>query len=167
MMSINPVSLSRWLLRAGPLVVLLATVGWAWPPPTASVTVPPVPRGAARVWFYRDLDVSESLSRPYIRMNDAIIGISEPGGAFYRDVAPGFYHVAADSYGRDFNQTRDVTLLPGQEVYFKVLSLRNWISGGGANKNGYGYGRDTFYVWLMPAELARGDVDRAPFFGGN
>jgi hypothetical protein len=154
------------LLRAGAGIVLLATAGWAWPPPTASIAVPPVPRGEARVWFYRDLEPYETLARPYIRMNGGVVGISEPGGAFYRDVSPGLYHVAVDSYGRDFNQFKDVLLVPGQEVYVKIVSLRDWVQGGGGGRGG-GYARNTFYVWLMPTEAARWDVGRTPFFGGG
>jgi len=161
-MSTNPVRLSRWLLRAGAGIVLLATAGWAWPPPTASIAVPPVPRGEARLWFYRDLEPYETLARPYIRMNGGVVGLSEPGGTFYRDVPPGHYHVSVDSYLTDFNQTRDVDLAPGQQLYFKVLSSP--VICGGSRGNCM---RDNFYVWTMPPEVAQAAVARSPFFGGS
>jgi hypothetical protein len=101
-------------------------------------------------------------------MNDAIVGISEPGGASYRNVPAGPYHIAVDSYGKDFNQDKNVQLAPGQELYVKIVSLRNWISGGGGSENGSGeYARDTFYVWLIPPEIARADVARSAFNGGG
>jgi hypothetical protein len=165
-MSTNPGRLSRWLLRVGAGVVLLATAGWAWPPPTASVAVPPVPPGAARVWFYRDLEPYETLARPFIRMNEGVVGISEPGGTFYRDVAPGHYHVSVDSYLTDFNQTRDVDLTPGQQVYFKVLPSRVICGGGGRGGDGDCM-RNNFYVWTMPPEVAQAAVAGSPFFGGG
>jgi hypothetical protein len=165
-MSANPGRLSRWLLHVGAGVVLLATAGWAWPPPTASVAVPPVPQGAARVWFYRDLEPYETLARPFIRMNEGVVGISEPGGTFYRDVAPGHYHVSVDSYLTDFNQTRDVDLTLGQQVYFKVLPSRVICGGGGRGGDGDCM-RNNFYVWTIPPEVAQAAVARSPFFGGG
>ena len=68
---------------------------------------------------------------PYIRMNDAIVAISEPGGASYRDVPSGPYHITVDSYGKDFNQDKNVQLAAGQQLYVKIVSLRNWVVGGG------------------------------------
>ncbi|HVH89470.1 MAG TPA: aromatic amino acid lyase, partial [Terriglobales bacterium] len=37
---------------------------------------------------------------------------------------------------------RDVILVPGQEAYFKVVTLRNWAGGGGGRRDG-GYERNT------------------------
>ena len=68
---------------------------------------------------------------PYIRMNEAIVAVSEPGSASYRDVPAGPYHITVDSYGKDFNQDKNVQLAAGQELYVKIVSLRNWVAGGG------------------------------------
>jgi hypothetical protein len=151
-------------------VLLFATAGCVHPPPqTASVTIPPIPAGAARVWFYRPIDAYDSMATPYIRMNDAIVAISEPEGASYRDVAPGPYHISVDSYGKDFNQDANVQLAAGQELYVEVVSLRDWVSttngGGGGGASGGDYGRNTFYAWVIPAETARAEVARAAFYG--
>ena len=150
---------------------MLATAACSQLPTTASVAIPPIPAGEARVWFYRPIDLYDSLNTPYIRMNDAIVGISEPGGASYRDVPAGQYHITVDSYGKDFNQDQDVALVPGQELYLKIVSLRDWIAGGagGGGEGGGGggsYSKDTFYVWLIPPEIARADVARSDFYGG-
>jgi hypothetical protein len=155
--------LSTRLQQAGAAIFLLATVGWAWPPPTASIEIPPVPRGEARVWFYRDLEPYVTLARPYTRMNDWVVGISEPGGAFYRDVPPGHYHVSVDSYLPPFDATRDVDLFPGQQVYFKVLPSRVMCDGAGRGD----CERNNFYVWTMPPEVAQAAVALSPFFGGS
>jgi hypothetical protein len=142
----------------------------ALPPPTASVSIPSIPAGAARVWFYRPVDAYDSLSTPYIRMNDAIVGISLPNGASYRDVPAGQYHISVDSYLNSPQQDQTVTIAPGQEVYVKVVSLRSWIQGGGNGGSGEGaggeYTKDTFYVWLIPPEVARADVAHSAFYGG-
>jgi hypothetical protein len=162
---------------AAPLRRLFATAAVALPvaiancapvPPTASVMLPPIPPGEARVWFYRDGGpYVDGTGTPYLRMNEAIVGVSQPEGAMYRDVAPGQYHVTVDSYGTDFNQSRWVYLYPGQQAYFKIVSLRDWVVGGGGGRNGGGYQRNTFYVWEIPPEIAQGDVAHSRFYGGG
>jgi len=150
--------------------VLFAAAACSQPPPTASVAVPSIPTGQARVWFYRDGGPYDGRGTPYLRMNEAIVGVSEPGGASYRDVPAGPYHITVDSYGKDFNQDKNVQLAAGQELYVKIVSLRAWITGGGGGGEGGGggdYERDTFYVWLIAPEVARADVARSTFYGGG
>lgn len=147
------------------VVLMLAVTSCAPLPPTAAVAVPPIAPGAARVWFYRDLGLYDGLGTPYVRMNGAIVGVSEPGGALYRDVAPGQYHVTVDNYLSDPDQSRYVYLFPGQQAYFKILSLKNWIMNG--NRFASDFHRDTFYVWQIPPEIAQGDVARSQFYGGG
>ncbi|MBV8132833.1 MAG: hypothetical protein JO282_10040 [Alphaproteobacteria bacterium] len=169
-MSIDLTNLPR-RAHAGAAILLFATAACVEaPPPTASVAIPPIPAGEARVWFYRPIDAYDSMATPYIRMNEAIVAVSMPEGASYRDVPPGPYHITVDSYGKDFNQDKNVQLAAGQELYCKVVSLRAWVdttSGGGGDGSSTAgdSGRNTFYVWLIPAETARGDVARAAFYG--
>ena len=168
-MSIHSTIMSRQTQHAGAAILLLAMAACAQPPLTASVAMPPIPAAAARVWFYRPIDAYDSLSTPYIRMNDAIVAVSIPEGASYRDVPAGQYHIAVDSYGKDFGQDKDVVLVTGQELFVKVVSLRSWIQGGGNGGSGEGaggdYSRDAFYAWLIPPEVARADVARSAFYG--
>ncbi len=160
--------LSTRLLQTGGGGLLLLTMASCAPlPPTAAVAVPPVPAGEARAWFYRGWGPYDAQGTPYLRMNEAIVGVSVPGGALYRDVAPGQYHVTVDNYLRDFNQSREVYLFPGQQAYFKIVSLKNWIAGGGGGRFGSDFQRDTFYVWQIPPEIAQGDVARTQFYGGG
>ena len=77
------------LLLAGAGSFLLAMASCAPLPPTAAVAIPPVPAGEARAWFYRDPGPYDCVGTPYIRMNEAIVGVSQIGGASYRDVPPG------------------------------------------------------------------------------
>jgi hypothetical protein len=135
------------------------------PPPVASV-IPLVPPGQARIWFYRDLSVYSSMATPYVRLNGAAVGVSQPGGAFYRDVPPGHYHISADSFLDDPHQDRDVDLAPGQEIYAKILSEDHWIEGGGGGGDmggGSSYRRDTFDVRLYPPETARPAIAQSSF----
>jgi hypothetical protein len=168
-MSIGYIASPHPLRRAVAAAALsLAAAACSQLPSTASVAVPPIPAGEARAWFYRAAGPYDSQARPYVRMNDGMVGILEPRGAFYRDVAPGHYHVSIDQFGGDFNTTKDVDLARGQQVYFKVVSSENWITSGGSGDQGdLGMSRPTFYVWSIPAEVAQGDVARSPFFGGS
>jgi hypothetical protein len=147
------------------MAVLLTAADCAQLPPTSSVMIPPIPAWAARVWFYRDYEPHETLARPYVRLNEQIAGISEPGGAFYRDVAPARYSIRVDSAGRDFNQVADAELAAGQEAYAKIVSLRSWL-GDDHDCTNWG-GCDTFYVWLIRPEEARPAIGKSPFYGGN
>jgi hypothetical protein len=103
------------------------------------------------------------LARPYVRLNEQVAGISEPGGVFYRDLRPAHYSIIVNSAGRDVNQFADVDLAAGQETYAKILSLRSWLAEDCVTWGGCG----TFYVRLMPAEAARADIARRPFYGGS
>jgi hypothetical protein len=151
------------LQRSAATALLLVAPNCTALQPTNSVVIPSIPNGAARIWFYRDYEPSETLARPYVRLNQQIFGISEPGGAFYRDVAPAHYSVTVDTAGRDVNQFPEVDLAAGQQAYAKVLSLRSWL---GDDCMTWG-GCDTFYVWLMPPEAARAAIAASPFYGGS
>ena len=169
-MSMHPVIRPRRRQNAAAAILLLATAACSAPPKMASVAIPPIPSGDARVWFYRPIDAYDSMATPFIRMNDAIVATSMPNGASYRDVPAGPYHITVDSYGKDFNQDKDVQLAAGQELFVEIVSLRNWVPiGGGGGDAGGGssgdYGRNTFYVWLMPADKAREEVARSAFYG--
>jgi hypothetical protein len=146
-----PASRTRKWLRWTSGLLLIAAGCAASPNP---VVTPPVPQGQARIWFYRVWEPSESLNLANIDVNGAYFGTVANGGAFYRDVAPGHYHIAPVTYNRDFNQSRDVDLAPGQQAYVKILSLRNWD---GACRH---CSRDTFYAWLILPEIAQGEIAR-------
>jgi hypothetical protein len=147
--------------RVAVAALLLVAANCTQVPPTSSVGIPPISAGDARLWFYRDGGPRETQERPYLRLNGQIAGISEPNGAFYRDVTPGHYAVTVDSYlSTYFDQFADIDLTAGQEAYVKVLSLGHWVGG----ERGF---RQNFYTQVIPAEAARTDVSRRPFYSGS
>ena len=136
----------KWLHWASGL--LLIGAGCAEPPAPASVPASAIPAlaGQARVWFYRPLEPYGSLNLARIDMNGSYIGAVENGNAFYRDVPPGHYHIAPESFGQDFNQDKDVDLAAGQQLYVKIVSLESWGVSVSGSKN---IERDAFYLYAM------------------
>ena len=150
------------LWRAGVGAALLVLTGCAGAPPQgpAQAAISPVPAGAARVWFYRDYEPSVSLNVANVALNGSPAGSVQPdGSALYRDVPPGHYHITVQSYGVDINQDKDVDLAPEQEAYVKILA-GEWIAGFDS------FRRDTFYISLVPPQVARAELAHRRFGGG-
>jgi hypothetical protein len=154
---------SRGLLAAAQGAILLATAGCAQPSVTASVSIPPIPAGAARIWFYRDYEPYAGKGLPAIDANGRYVGAAELGGAFYRDVPPGNYVVTVETTGVDFSQVAHLDIAAGQESFVKIVSNPQWFSGGSRTE----YERPTFYAWHIPNEIAQADVARLSFYGGS
>jgi hypothetical protein len=144
----------KWLQWVSGLALVATGCVGAPRPEVVPAAAPPVPPGQARIWFYREWLPSESLNLANIDVNGGYFGSVANGGAFYRDVPPGHYHIVPVSYNRDFNQDRDVDLAPGQQAYVKILSLQNWD---GACRHCL---RDTFYAWLIPPAVAQTQIAR-------
>jgi hypothetical protein len=146
---------SRWLRRVGAAAGLSLLVGCAVPQQIAAVPAGPIPPGQARIWFYRVYDPSLSRNLANVDLNGArAVSVPYGDGPAKVDVAPGAYHIAPESFGVDTNQTRDVTLAAGQEVFVKIVDDPGWISGGDKTS----FQRDTFYAWVVPPQMARAEM---------
>src|SRR5215469_11689367 len=122
-------------------ILLLAAASCGQPPTTTSVDIPPIPPQQARVWFFRDVEIyATNQTTPYVRLNGAIAGVADEGGAFYRDVPPGHYRITIDGGGMSPSPSRDVALTAGEQVYVKI--------GLGASWNGQG-----FIITPVPGEV--------------
>jgi hypothetical protein len=154
-------AICRRAVRCAGGVLLLVLFGLGQPAsgraaPAAAVPPP----GMARIWIYRDYEPYASLARPYVRLNGQITGISEPGGAFYRDVRPGLYDVTVDSDGYDYDQFPRIGVVAGQQIFLKVYVDPFWYSG-------WNWRRDTFYVREELPQAAAPEIARMPFYGGG
>ena len=159
----NTNSSARWLPGATYGALLLAMAGCAQPAVTASVSIPPVPAGQARIWFYRNYEPYAGKGLPAIAANGGYVGAAELGGAFYRDLPPGHYLITVETTGVDFNQTASLDLPPGKEAYVKIVSNPEWVTSGSRTE----YQRPTFYAWHIPNEIAQADVANFSFYGGT
>jgi hypothetical protein len=159
----NTSSTARRRVRAAPGALLLVIASCAQPAATASVAVPAIPAGEARIWFYRDYEPYAGKGFPAVAANGGFVGQAELGGAFYRDVPPGPYHITVQTFGIDVNQAANFTLAPMQEAYVKIVSNPEWVSYGVETE----IERPTFYAWLIPSEAARADVAHLAFYGGS
>jgi hypothetical protein len=154
-MPINSAHPRHPLSRAAASIVLLATVSCAQLPTTASVAIAPIPPQQARVWFYRDVELyATNQTTPYVRINGAIAGVADEGGAFYRDVLPGHYQIVIDGGGMSPSPSRDVAVIAGKQFYVKI--------GLGASWNGQG-----FTIAVEPSEAGRAAIERSKFYGGR
>ncbi len=135
----------RLRLAAG---AILLAAGCATPRPAPPPALAP---SKARLWFYREFSPAEPATSATVRVNGRAVGTATPGHRFYRDVAPGTYHLGVDSYAEAENRERDVTLAPGQELFVKIATLRNWVSG-------FQFARDTFYVWPVSEAVGRAEI---------
>ena len=152
------IPLNQW--RGAVIALLAIAANCTQLPPTSSVTIAPIPAGDARIWFYRDGGPREAQERPYLRLNGQIAGISEPNGAFYRDVMPGHYAITVDSYLSTYvNQFAVIDLSSGEETYIEILSQGQRVSDRA--------GRENFFTRVIPAETARTEVSRRRFYGGS
>lgn len=147
---------------AGYVLGLALVLAGCTQPPTPQAAAP-VAAGAARVWFYRDYEPSVSRNSANVALNGVSAGSLPPyGTAIYRDVAPGRYRVSVESEAADANQAKDVELASGQEAFVKIQASDSWESGGDQTM----YSRDTFYVKLMPPQVARIELAAHPVTGG-
>jgi hypothetical protein len=147
----RPFYRASFALFAG-LALLLAGCIPTPPGPLLTGPLPPQPPGSARIVVYRDLDYYATRSMPTVYLNDRPVGISENGGVFYRDVAPGAYTISVAPSLPYPNQFKTVLVKPGDVFYAQIAPLP--LTGGKFNVNDRDYG-DTFIITLRdPATAA-------------
>jgi hypothetical protein len=145
--------------------LLLAMTACAHQPaPLAAVPVPPIPAGEARIWVYRTYEPYADHWLPAVYANGATIGWAQLGGAFYRDVAPGHYHMTAQTWGVDLNQSSDLDLAAGQQAYIRIVSAPEWFT---ISEPRLSYERPTYYAWSILPQVAAAEIAPLAFNGGS
>lgn len=140
-------------------ILLLATLGLLgcamMPPVSPEASLPSVPGGMARVFFYRDADYAESGKMAEISLNNQPVGILWRGEVFYRDVEPGDYLISVSSDLAYPNQFKTARIEAGQTRYVQIQSLISW---GGTTRRGNVIDRATYVVALIEAARAHYDI---------
>ena len=135
------------------MALLLGAASCAPPPITASVAIPPIPPQEGRVWFYRQVDTADvNTTTPYVRLNGTIAGVPEQGGAFYRDVPPGYYRITVDAEGNSPSPSQQVVVVAGQQIYARI--------GLGGSWNGQG-----FTITMEPSDIGHAAIEHSKFYG--
>jgi len=142
------------------LVLLGACSGRIREPVFASVRTTPVAVDLARVYFYRAFEPYESLARPLIYLDGRSLAVSEPGGVLFRDVEPGAYEISVFSPGIYPNQFKKILLRPGDTLYVRIESLRNWY-------RGFNWEKDTFVVSLVSESEAESEMASLRYVTNN
>ena len=150
----------RRFSAAARVATLLSSLLLPGPGALAQSPAAPISPGSARIWFYQRYEPYVSTNYATVRINGVVAGSVSPyGGVIQRDVPPGNYHLTADSFGPDVNQSVEVALAPGEEAYVSIQNLPSWSLSGTLS----GFQRDTFYLRLVPPATARADMAQRPF----
>lgn len=80
-------------------------------------SIPVLAQGQGRIYFYRSNSMMGAAIQPDIRLNDQVIGSSQPGGFFYVDRPPGSYEAVC---GTEVDRKATFVLDAGQERYIKT-----------------------------------------------
>jgi hypothetical protein len=157
-------SAMRWLKYLPPGFLALVLLAPAPALAQSPATTPPLVASGARIWFYQDGSPSDGVGVAVVRLNGAPVGMSQTNSSFYRDIAPGHYHISLDNPVNDINQTADIDIAPGQTAYIKIATLDNWAVSSSGQRGGGGH--TTFYIWPMPAITGGPAVAHLPVYGG-
>jgi hypothetical protein len=136
---------ARWLA----LTAVLFLTSCARMPPLADVaaTLPPVPAGDTRMYFYRSFEPYESTVFSAVYLNGRRQGYSQNGAVFYRDVPAGTFHISVFSRAVVPYQFKTVTTVPGETLYVHIEPFSNW--------DRYGANESFVVVLANPTDGAR------------
>jgi len=152
---------SRFWRAAFGLATLVAG-GCVVPQAAAQFAAAPPAPGQARFWFYRVFFPDDTGDMPAVAMNGTAVGYALAGTSFYRDLPAGRYHLTVASYGLDLDQSQDLAVAPGQQVFVKIASLPSWEeSSRGRSRRG------TYYVMIVTPQLAALELPQTRYASGN
>lgn len=144
------------MLRSVSVTVLgLSLLGAAIPASAASD--PPassIPQGYGRIWIYRLYEPSVSRNDSDVDLNGTRVDSVLPwGSVFYRDVQPGKHRITVENSAAA-NDSKELVVVPGQEVFAKIVVTDSYLSGGGLA----GVHREIFAVWPVTPARARAEI---------
>ena len=126
-------------------------------------SLPPIPAGEARIYFYRILEPYEGDVPTIAFLNGMAVGVTQAGAVLYRDVAPGTYEIKVASDTAFPNQFKTMSIAAGETLYVRVETLESW---GCRGKAASACIFTTFAVSLVPSETARQEMQDLEFLRG-
>ncbi len=150
-------------LRSTLLALLLAIAACAKSPTLADVasTVPPLPPGEARIYFYRAEGPYQTQTWTTVYLNGRAAGDAAPQTVFYRDVPPGQYEITLRSIGLYPFQFKSVALDAGQTLYVRIESIRSVNKGLGAKR-----APAAFVVQPVDPATGRREIENLAYISG-
>jgi hypothetical protein len=158
---------------AMPVLVVLCLPMLAGCAPQAGVTtaqaeVPPLPPGAARVWFFRGWDAPSGQSfvyaaAPVIFVNGAPIGDIPVGSDFFRDFPPGTYRFTVQPYGLPTPQETTLQLAAGTQSYLQAQWIASWQVG--YPQAGWSFAPNTFAILTTSPQVAQAYLPTLTYLG--
>lgn len=107
-------------------ILALAACAQAGPRFAAVVdSLPAIPAGEARIYFYRILEPYEGNIPTTAFLNGMAVGVTQVGAVLYRDVAPGTYEIRVASDATLPNQFKTAGIAAGETLYVRVDSLES------------------------------------------
>lgn len=136
-------SISKRIARAA---ISLSLVGLLAVPAVAAVQGPPIPPGAARVWFMRELEPGTNMYSPQVYADGVAIGQSSQSTMFYRDVPAGTHMFAVENCVPEPGSERTLNLAPRQEVSLQITALQGYTPWHCSPS-------DAYYLSPVPAQM--------------
>jgi len=134
--------------------VLLVLTGCAATGPLykdVAASIPPVPAGKGRIFFYRSDTIFGAAMTSDIRLNDKVVGRSERGSFFYVDTMPGNYAVATST---EVERRLTFTLATGKTRYVKTTVSMGALVG-------------RINPELVNADVGKSDIQELHYTGGT
>jgi|SRR5580692_3875062 hypothetical protein len=126
------------------------------PPPSLVSNVSPasIPKGYGRIGIYRLYEPSVSSNVANVDLNGVRVESLLPWGTvYYQDLPPGEYRVTVEN-SVAANDSKDLVVSAGQNVFAKIVVADSFLSGGGT----MGVHREGFFVWLVARDQAQDEV---------
>ena len=135
---------------------------------TAEAQIPPIPPGAARVWFFRGWDAPSGqkfvyAASPTVYANGAPVGNLPVGSDFFRDFPPGTYHFTVEPYGLPTPQATDLHLAAGTQSYLQAQWVASWQFG--YPEVDFSFAPNTFAIMSASPQVAQAYLPTLAYLG--
>jgi len=135
---------------------------------TLDAAIPPMPSGAARVWFFRGWDAPSGqkfvyAASPIVYANGAPVGDLPVGSAFFRDFPPGTYKFTVEPYGLPTPQAVTLQLAAGAQDYLQAQWAASWEFG--YPEVDFSFAPNTFAIFSTSPQVSQAYLPTLAYLG--